>query len=186
MPIHAAIVMDAPSYLVLEILGAYPNAARQRDMNGSLPIHLAASRINSHADGERIMNHLMRAFPDSIGIEDAKGRTTIEIVKSHGRSIDTSESFSIEPEDDFMLGYNKSNESLQSSESATESEEPSVGAFSMVSGYTTFNSNEQSVPSSIEDDLEHFKSVISGSHSMKSLNNNTVGRLGGVDSIGPV
>ena len=83
-----------------------PIAARKRDMNGSLPLHLAASRIESNPVGERIVNHLIRAFPDSIYIEDGKGTTAIGHIKMQGRDI--TDRFSFEPEDDFMLGEKKS------------------------------------------------------------------------------
>ena len=145
LPLHASILLGAPSFLVLEILNAFPNAARKRDMNGSLPVHLAASRIDSHPDGERILNHLLRAFPDSAGIEDGNGRTAIEIAKVKGVSIDPC--LSIEPEEDFMLG----------SQQAKTPRKTGGDIFTIQSGYATFES-EKNQFYSIEDDLNCLKS----------------------------
>ena len=141
LPLHASIVLSAPSYLVLEIMNAYPLACRTRDMNGDLPIHLAASTIDSHPQGERIFNHLMRAFPDSIGIEDGNGRTSIEIAKLNGKTIDT-EDFLIEPEEDFLFG--------QAQESRDEADNVDSAAkkggdkddYVIETGYTTFDDSE--------------------------------------------
>jgi len=165
LPLHAAIIIGAPSYLVLEILFAYPNAARERDMSGSLPIHLAASRIQSHPDGERILNHLIRAFPDSRGIEDGKGSTVIETARLHGVSIDSCST--LEPEEDFMLGVceKKTKAPMKLSEngikSILKSESRVEGKFMMESGNTKELSETNHLDNDtlhIEDDLESFKS----------------------------
>ena len=80
LPLHASIVLGAPFDLIEKILTAYPNAAKQRDMNGSLPVHLASTRIHSHPDGERIVRQLIQGSPDSLCIKNGRGRTAIEIV----------------------------------------------------------------------------------------------------------
>jgi hypothetical protein len=154
LPLHVALVLGAPSYIVLELLGAYPNAARERDMTGSLPVHLAAARIGARADGERIFNHLVRAFPDSVGIADGKGRTVAQVAQAQDVSVDVPEdAFSLEPEDDFMLGYSRLPE--REKKNAVSS----GGAFAVESGYTSFDANaEQLVLGSIEENCEGFKS----------------------------
>ena len=126
-------------------------------MNGSLPVHLAASRIDSNPDGERIVNHLIRAFPDSIYIEDGKGITVVGHLKMQDRDI--SDRFSFEPEDDFMLGEKKS-ESLDESppkelvggNECTENHE----TFKVQSGYTL--SDSDSNPLNVDVNLSKFKS----------------------------
>ncbi|KAL7545389.1 hypothetical protein ACHAWF_008730 [Thalassiosira exigua] len=154
LPLHAAIMLGAPSYLVLEILHAFPNAARARDMSGALPVHLAAARIDSHPEGGRITRHLIRAFPDSIGLKDSSGCTARDILKLHGREVD----FVPTVEEDFMLGHiPKQRHALTKSENGTEAEQKcsskrgsvtikeatcaNEGAYSLESGYTTYASN---------------------------------------------
>lgn len=79
LPLHAAIALGAPAYLILALLDAYPDAAKKWDLKKSLPIHLAASRVDVDVDGERILQHLLRVFPESAGLENGKGRTPIEL-----------------------------------------------------------------------------------------------------------
>ena len=102
LPLHASVILGAPSYLILEILNAYPLAARKRDMNGSLPIHLACSRIDTHpnGEGEKIVNHLIRAFPDCIDIEDGKGNTAISLIRQQGKDVEPY--FDILSDEDFL------------------------------------------------------------------------------------
>lgn len=79
LPLHAAIALGAPAYLILELLQAYPGGAKKWDSKRSLPIHLAASRVDKDDESERILYHLLKAFPESAGIENGKGRTPIEL-----------------------------------------------------------------------------------------------------------
>lgn len=79
LPLHAAVALGAPAYVILELLHTYPDAAKQWDSKKSLPIHLAASRIDLDVDGERVLHHLLRVFPESAGVINGKGRTPIEL-----------------------------------------------------------------------------------------------------------
>lgn len=82
LPLHAAILYGAPSHVTAEILKAYPNAARETDLQGRLPIHLAASSAAAiSADGKRIVNDLVRVYPDSLWVADGSGRTAMELVR---------------------------------------------------------------------------------------------------------
>jgi hypothetical protein len=63
LPLHAALAIGAPAYVILELLQAYPDAARKWDSNRSLPIHIAANRIDLDDGGERILHKLLKAFP---------------------------------------------------------------------------------------------------------------------------
>ena len=81
LPLHACIVLGAPSEIITEIIRAHPNAARKPDERGSLPVHLAASRLDVDPDGEKVVLQLFGAFPDSIEIQDRKGRTPPELAK---------------------------------------------------------------------------------------------------------
>ena len=81
LPLHASIVLGAPPEIIMEIIKAYPNAARKPDERGSLPVHLAASRLDVDPEGEKVVLQLFGAFPDSIEIQDRKGRTPPELAK---------------------------------------------------------------------------------------------------------
>ena len=155
-------MLGALSYLILEILTAYPEAVRELDLNGLLPVHLAASRIETHEDGESVINHLMRAFPDSI----AMGRERKDGDRDcGGMTIETNESFPIDHMDDYMLGYSRTTSTRRSlSEDLifTKSEiKPCDNnqSFTMETGYTAFDSCEDySAPCSIAEDFENIKS----------------------------
>jgi len=81
LPLHASIVLGAPPEVILEIIKAYPAAARKPDERGSLPVHLAASRLDVDPEGEKIVLQLFGAYTDSIEIKDRKGRTPPELAK---------------------------------------------------------------------------------------------------------
>ena len=83
LPLHTGIVLGAPAYLIIELLQVYPDAAKQWDLHRSLPIHLAASRIDIDDDGERILYHLLKAFPESAGVENGKGRLPSKLYLSN-------------------------------------------------------------------------------------------------------
>ncbi|KAL7552445.1 hypothetical protein ACHAWF_015694 [Thalassiosira exigua] len=81
LPLHAAIVLGAPTEIIQDIIRAYPAAARQADERGSLPVHLAASRLDVDPEGEKVVLQLFGAYPDSIEAQDRKGRTPPELAK---------------------------------------------------------------------------------------------------------
>jgi hypothetical protein len=87
LPLHAAILYGAPSYVTSEILSAYPNAAREKDLKGRLPIHLAASvgaivsSSSAAEDGQRIVTDLVRVYPEALWVPDESGRTAMELVQ---------------------------------------------------------------------------------------------------------
>jgi hypothetical protein len=81
LPLHAAIVLGAPSEFIQDIIRVYPNAAKHTDERGSLPVHLAASRLDVDPDGEKIVLQLFGVYPDSIDVQDRKGRTPVELAK---------------------------------------------------------------------------------------------------------
>ena len=129
-------------------------------MNGSLPVHLAASRVESNPDGERIVNHLIRAFPDSIYIEDGKGTTAIGLIKMLDSSGDITDRFSFEPEDDFMLGEKKAeslDEPLKVLEDSGEcaANRTRDETFQVQSGYTLSGSDSSL---NVDVNIEKFKS----------------------------
>mmetsp|Transcript_8775 Transcript_8775/g.18130 ORF Transcript_8775/g.18130 Transcript_8775/m.18130 type:complete len:1272 (-) Transcript_8775:207-4022(-) len=81
LPLHASIVLGAPPEIIFELIKAYPQAATKVDERGSLPVHLAASRLDVDTEGEKVMLRLFGAYPDSIECKDKKGRTPPELAK---------------------------------------------------------------------------------------------------------
>ncbi|KAL7462452.1 hypothetical protein ACHAXS_002837, partial [Conticribra weissflogii] len=81
LPLHASIVLGAPPEIIFELIKAYPQAATKVDERGSLPVHLAASRLDVDPEGEKVMLQLFGAYPDSIECKDKKGRTPPELAK---------------------------------------------------------------------------------------------------------
>mmetsp|Transcript_24562 Transcript_24562/g.52926 ORF Transcript_24562/g.52926 Transcript_24562/m.52926 type:complete len:1345 (-) Transcript_24562:161-4195(-) len=81
LPLHAAIVLGAPTEIIQDIIRANPSAAKKTDERGSLPVHLAASRLDVDPEGEKVVLQLFGAYPDSIELEDRKGRNPPELAK---------------------------------------------------------------------------------------------------------
>jgi len=81
LPLHASIVLGAPLEIIMGIIKVYPNAARMPDERGSLPVHLAASRLDVDPEGEKVVLQLFGAYPDSVQAQDRKGRTPQELAK---------------------------------------------------------------------------------------------------------
>lgn len=91
LPLHAAIIFQAPPEIVEELLIAYPQSARARDDQGMLPIHLAfrypapppdgrrgsSSNAVSTEDAIRVMEILFSAYPGSVREKDKRGRTAL-------------------------------------------------------------------------------------------------------------
>jgi len=71
LPLHGAIIFQAPAEVVESLLLIFPEGASERDDEGSLPIHLAYKRGAAAA----VCKLLLEAFPNSIDIADRKGRT---------------------------------------------------------------------------------------------------------------
>ena len=69
LPLHAAIILGAPLQLITEL--SY--GIRRKDLNGSLPVHLAAA--SSYMFGDLVFKHLIKEYPESKDIKDRKGRT---------------------------------------------------------------------------------------------------------------
>ena len=71
LPLHAAIVLGAPTEIIQDIIQAYPSASKKADERGSLPVHLAASRLDVDPEGEKVVLQLFGAYPDSIEMHRA-------------------------------------------------------------------------------------------------------------------
>ncbi|KAL3773333.1 hypothetical protein ACHAW5_010010 [Stephanodiscus triporus] len=87
LPLHLAclhVPEPVPLQFVEALIGAYPEAARCRNHEGNMPIHLACECMGfgpkTRLEDEGILIALIRAFPDCLGIKDGKGRTPLEIM----------------------------------------------------------------------------------------------------------
>ena len=134
LPIHASIARHAPVELVAELLRAYPDAARLRDYTANLPIHIAAKRINESKEMGKIYNHLYQAFPESIVIEDGKGRTAPDLLKKNGRG-----------------AYEFLSDSIPKDEQKRIQAGQKRGDFTLESSFTAFSDNTTTVLDPIED-----------------------------------
>ncbi|EJK51671.1 hypothetical protein THAOC_29138 [Thalassiosira oceanica] len=70
LPLHAAVLFNAPVDLIQALLKAYPDACSKYDDQGMLPLHLA---FRSGANEETILQ-LLDVYPNAIEQYDFKGR----------------------------------------------------------------------------------------------------------------
>ena len=74
LPIHAAVLSDAPIEILEVLLKAYKDGAKSQDDHGMLPIHLA---LKKHADPDKI-NLFLAAYPECIKVENYDGMTPVQ------------------------------------------------------------------------------------------------------------
>lgn len=78
LPLHAAVLNDAPVDILECLLNVYKHAAAVPDDHGMLPLHLA---IKKHVEPESI-NVLLAAYPDSIDIANFNGVTPFQMAQT--------------------------------------------------------------------------------------------------------
>ena len=69
LPVHVALIQQAESALILELLKIQPLATSHADFRGLLPIHYA---VMHHASAD-IITTLLLQFPEAVGIADDNG-----------------------------------------------------------------------------------------------------------------
>ena len=74
LPLHLAIVIEAPYEIVGRLIELYPQAVRCTDDQHMLPLHLAMR----HGSTDRIVDLLLAAFPDAVNAKGKNDRTPIE------------------------------------------------------------------------------------------------------------
>lgn len=74
LPIHAAIIFQAPHEVVEILLDVYPDGAKAKDDQGMLPLHLA---LRNKPCNFRVVEELLSANPGAVFVKDRKGRTPI-------------------------------------------------------------------------------------------------------------
>lgn len=79
LPIHVAIVFNAPVRLVTAILEAYPAAIQETDDRKMAPIHLACRSLTNL----NVAQYLIIKSTDALSMTDCKGRTALAILKEY-------------------------------------------------------------------------------------------------------
>jgi hypothetical protein len=75
LPIHAAIIFNAPTALIKALLKAYPGGCSASDDQGMLPLHLAFRSQSS----EEVVMVLLDVYPEAIERGDLKGRVPSQL-----------------------------------------------------------------------------------------------------------
>jgi hypothetical protein len=78
LPLHAAVIFQAPTDVVANILNGYPIAAAKKDDQGMLPLHLAF-RHKQHE--ETLLELLLEQYPQGVTIKDRRDRLPLD----HGK-----------------------------------------------------------------------------------------------------
>jgi hypothetical protein len=75
LPIHLAIIKNAPSKITTTLLDLHPLGVKSVDDQGSLPLHLAFK----HEASDQILMDLIQRFPESLFTKDSRGRIPSDI-----------------------------------------------------------------------------------------------------------
>jgi hypothetical protein len=75
LPLHAAIVFQAPTKVIELLILNYPKAVRCTDDQSMLPIHLAFRKGSCDA----ILHALLKEFPESVNAKEGRGRYPLQL-----------------------------------------------------------------------------------------------------------
>lgn len=81
LPIHSAIVLQAPVEMIEALVDAYPQGLRKGDDREMLPLHMAF-RLGASPETTAI---LVDSYPDALKKKDSKGHTPLHILKAYKR-----------------------------------------------------------------------------------------------------
>ena len=91
LPLHLACLHSpepVPLVLFEALIASYPGAARERNLEGNLPLHLACSCLDLSPryglEVEGIFMALIECYPESLRMVDLEGRTPLEILEEKG------------------------------------------------------------------------------------------------------
>lgn len=76
LPVHAAIIFNAPLNVIKCLVMSYPDGLRSKDDRKMLPLHLSARMLSSND----VFNYLLHTFPGGVKQKDYKGRTPGKIL----------------------------------------------------------------------------------------------------------
>lgn len=74
LPLHAAVIFQAPAPVIESLLQEYPVAAGKRDDQGMLPLHLAFR----HKQEESMLELLLVNFPQAVMMRDRRDRLPVD------------------------------------------------------------------------------------------------------------
>jgi hypothetical protein len=77
LPLHLAIVVDAPAKVVVSLVELYPQGVRCTDDQHMLPLHLAMR----HGSPDDIVEYLLRQFPEAVNAKGKNDRTPLECAR---------------------------------------------------------------------------------------------------------
>lgn len=80
LPLHAALVFNAPFDVVLRLYHLYPGAMRCRNDLGMLPLH----HVFMYGCEDRILELFLDVFPEGLGVVDDKGRLPLGCTPQDG------------------------------------------------------------------------------------------------------
>lgn len=75
LPLHAAIIFQAPFGVVEQLILHFPAATNCKDDQGMLPLHLV---LRNHPLEWRVLEELVTAHPAAVFVKDRKGRTPLQ------------------------------------------------------------------------------------------------------------
>jgi hypothetical protein len=75
LPLHAAVIFQAPLPIIKAMLDVYPKASSQCDDQGMLPLHLA---FRHKQQDETLLEILLEQYPRAVSIKDRRDRLPIE------------------------------------------------------------------------------------------------------------
>jgi len=75
LPLHAAIIFQAPTSILEILIGIYPDAAAAKDDQGMLPLHLVLRNAPTDLGA---LEELLTAHPAGVLVHDRKGRTPLQ------------------------------------------------------------------------------------------------------------
>lgn len=81
LPIHSAIVLQAPVEMIEALVDAHPQGLRKGDDRKMLPLHMAF-RLGASPEITAI---LVDSYPDALKKKDSKGHTPLHILKAYKR-----------------------------------------------------------------------------------------------------
>ena len=84
LPLHSACARRPPLKFVIDLLNAYPDAARAKDESGMYPIHYACGNRASKS----VIKELVECFPRALQEADPKGMLPLHYIAQWGPSED--------------------------------------------------------------------------------------------------
>jgi ankyrin repeat protein len=77
LPLHLAVVVDAPAKVIVSLVELYPQGVRCTDDQHMLPLHLAMR----HGSSDEVVEYLLRQFPEAVNAKGRNDRTPLECAK---------------------------------------------------------------------------------------------------------